>query len=150
MHPETYKNSMEKHYLKDTEITKKELNKVERKLNEHSKDCVKIFKVAEKHGQHKRALKNATVHVNGQLPHLKGNEKDHKKKLEMRPLVNAMDGPKKTVSDIYSDVIAGVVEADNDGTLCSSTEELLATFEAYNNNKVESVEGENKKKKIIG
>ena len=78
MHPETYQKSMKKHYEKDKEIDKKELNKIERKLNEHLKDCVRIFKVAESHGQHKRAIINATVHVNGQLPALVGNEKDHK------------------------------------------------------------------------
>ena len=53
----------------------------------------------------------------------------------MRPVVNAMVGPKKTISDTFSDVAEGVVDANNDGILCFSTEELLGTFERYNKQK---------------
>ena len=136
MLPETFKKSMEKHYKNDKVVGKKEVNRIERKLHEHSRSVVKIFRVAEQSGQHDRALRNATVHTNGQTPSLRGAEKDHKAsdKIEMRPIVNAMDGPKKTVSDIYSDVLSAVVEARNDGTLCSSTEELLEAFESFNSN----------------
>ena len=135
--PDMYRNSMEKHHKGDKEINKKELNKVERKLNEESKSVVRIFRVGEGHGQYDRALKNATVHVNGQVPVLQGAEKDHKQsgvegEIEMRPIVNAMDGPKKTISEIFSDALMAVVEARNDGTLCSSTEELLEAFEGFN------------------
>ena len=57
-----------------------------------------MFKIGYRSGQQKRALRNATVHVNGQLPVLKGAEKDHKVnngKIKMRPIENSMDGQTK-------------------------------------------------------
>ena len=156
MKPESYKESMEERLAVDKEIDEKELNKVERKLNYHSKSVVKIFRVGESHGQYKRALKNATVHVNGEVSVMKGADKDHKASanIKMQPIVNAMDRPKKTVSDIFSDVAIDVVESRNNGILCSSTEELLASIEANNKKKSnnESDVGEDKKNKssIVG
>ena len=64
------------------------------------------------------------MHIDGQIPTLKGTEKDHKvtenKVVKMRPIVNAMDGPKKNISDIFSDIGAAIVESNNDGFLCFS------------------------------
>ena len=94
---------MEEHHKEDKIISKKETNKVERNLNYHSKSLTKIFKVGEAHGQLERAIRNSTVHVNGQIPVMKGLEKDHKTsddrtKVEMRPVINAMEGPKRNIS----------------------------------------------------
>ena len=69
--------------------------------------------------------------MNGQVPNLKGAEKDHKEdksRIRMRPIMNAMDGPKKTISDLYSDILEAVVESN-------STEELLEAFETFNKTK---------------
>ena len=82
---------------------------------------------------------------------MSGADKDHKEtkdNLKMRPIVNAMDGPKKTISDIFSDVITAVAESNSDGILCSSTEELLEAFEAYNN--TVNNNAEDGEKRIIG
>ena len=134
MKAETYLKSMKEHVVDDKEINKKELNKIERKLNGHSKSIVKIFKVGYTHGQQKRALRNATVQINGQVPVLRGAEKDHKSSegnIKMRPIENAMDGPKKTISDIFSDIGAAIVEANSNDVVCSSTEEIIESFEKY-------------------
>ena len=106
MTTQMYKDSMEKRLKDDKIIERKEINQIQRKLNEHSKDIVRIFKVGEDHGQHLRSVRNATVHVDGELPIMKGAEKDHKKyngTIKMRPMLNAMDGPKKNISDIFND-----------------------------------------------
>ena len=132
MNPPTYTNSMEEHHRDDKVISKKELNKIQRKLNDHSKSLTKVFKISVEHGQHEKAKRNATVHVKGQLPVLKGNEKDHKSTIKMRPLMNTMDGPKKNISDNFSDILEAVVDDLDDGTLCSSSEELIESFENYN------------------
>ena len=114
MLPTIYEEGMEEHYKDDKVITKKEVNKVERELNVHSKSVTKIFKIGLSHGQQKRALANSTVHVNGQLPVMKGAEKDHKViengVVKFRPIMNAMDGPKKNVSDTVSDALSTVIE----------------------------------------
>ena len=104
-----------------------------------------MFAIGIEHGQHERAMKNATVHVNGQLPLMQGKEKDHKDAkngIKMRPVMNTMDGPKKNISDNFSDILEEIIDDRNDGVLCSSTEELLEAFEAENKVK-------NEKKKII-
>ena len=132
---ETYKESMKEHHIMDKVINKKELNKIENDLCGHSKSVTKIFQVALKHGQQKRALANATVHKNGQVPVLKGAEKDHKeneKSIKMRPIVNAMDGPKKNISDLFSDIVTPVIASKKNDIICYSTEELLESFEKYN------------------
>ena len=87
------------------------------------------------------------------IPVLKGAEKDHKDTdgaIRMMAIVNAMDGPKKTLSDIFSDLMNGIVEASNDNTLCSSTEELLEAFETYNKEVEHNVANVADGKRIVG
>ena len=50
----------------------------------------------------------------------------------MRPIVNAMDGPKRILSDIFSDIGNAVIESSKSDVVCYSTEELLESFEAFN------------------
>ena len=141
MNPKTYEEGMEEHHVDDKILSKKELNKVQRRLNEHSKSMTKVFNIGKEHGQHNRAMVNATVHVNGQLPILSGQEKDHKNSdsIKMRPTVNSMDGPKKNISDNYSDILVGIVKARDKGVLCSSTEELLESFEENNSKREKTI-----------
>ena len=97
-------------------------------------------------------MANPTVHKNGQIPDLKGAEKDHKEnenEVKMRPIVNAMDGPKKNISKIFSDVATPVIESMGNDIVCYSTEELLESFENYNN-KVDNNNVETSSEFIIG
>ena len=109
--PKTYKDGMQEHVENDRIIDKKELNKVERILGEHSKSSVKIFKIGDKYGQLKRAVANSVIQVNGQLPILKGADKDHKKtkdnEVKIRAILNTMNGPKRVISEVFSDVKLG-------------------------------------------
>ena len=66
----------------------------------------------------------------------------------MRPIVNAMDGPKKNISDTFYD-IAAPVDSNDEGIMCFSTEELLETFES-SNKRSDSLPKESKVKTIIG
>merc|ERR1711954_359248 len=50
----------------------------------------------------------------------------------MRPIENAMDGPKKTISDLFRDLGSAIVDANSNDVVCSSTEEILQAFEDYN------------------
>ena len=51
MKGETYLVSMEEQHKMDKEIDKKEVNKIERNLNKHSKSVVKIFNVGDSRRQ---------------------------------------------------------------------------------------------------
>ena len=66
----------------------------------------------------------------------------------MRPVLDAMEGPKKTICDIYSDIIHGVIESKDDDVMCYSTEELLAAIEEYND-KIEKTAEVPQQKRII-
>ena len=101
------------------------------------------------HGQEKRALRNATVHVDGQTY---GREKDHKESnggIKMRPVLDAMEGPKKVICDIYSDVLAAVIESKDSDVMCSSTEELIEAIEE-NNKYLERKYPEGIPKRVVG
>ena len=67
----------------------------------------------------------------------------------MRPVLDAMEGAKKTVCDIYSDVLYGVIEAIDNDVICKSTEELIAAFENYNSS-IENYGSNENPKRIIG
>ena len=75
-------------------------------------------------------MANATVQRNGEIPLMKGSDKDHKKKIQMRPICNGMVGPKKALSGIVSEVLENVSEIC-DHKICKSTEEMIYSFEEY-------------------
>merc|ERR1711954_394672 len=81
---------------------------------------------------------------------MRGAEIDHKVgEIRMRPIENSMDGPKKTISDIFSDLGSAVIESIENDIICSSTEEVLETFEEYNKKRDENING-NGTDNIIG
>ena len=97
--PDVYDAGMVEHTKGDKIISKKQLNKIENKLSDHSRSVVKIFRVGSNFHQEKRAVANATVQTNGQIPTLRGTDKDHKitknDEVKLRSIVNTNDGPKK-------------------------------------------------------
>ena len=133
--PEDYVESMKSHIEKERKTDDKGSNKISRTLNRHFKDFVKILQIGKTYGQTKRAIVNATVNENGEIPVSTGTHKDHKDPTEgfkMRPIVNAMNGPKCALSGMIRDVLEGVIENIGSTSVCKSTEELLYTFEEYN------------------
>ena len=116
---------------------------------------MKILQIGKTYGQTKRAIANATVNENGEIPMLTGTHKDHKDPKEgfkMCPIVNAMNGPKCAPSGMVSDILEGVIENIGSTSVCKSTEELLYTFEEYNNtiDKDVAEKNFNRKRKVIG
>ena len=152
--PNIYKESMKCHTEKDLKTDMKGANKIAKTLNEHSKDFVKILNIGESHGQNKRAIRNATVHKDGEIPLLVGAFKDHKdtkEGIKMRPIMNAMSGPKRALSDMFSDVLEQVLDINNDEIWCKSTKELLHAIESYNKEtKSKTLTNNEKEKKIVG
>ena len=133
MPPETFEIAMEKHVSGDKEIDVKEGNKIAGSLGKHSKSYVKIIGIGKNHGQkdHKRAIANATVHKDGEIPILRGSDKDHKSEIEMRPICNGMVGPKKPLSEMVSETLETILEVDG-VKICKSTEDMIYSFETYN------------------
>ena len=138
MTPKLFENAMEKHVAGDREIDVKEGNKIAGKLGRHSKSFVKIIGIGKNHGDkdHKRAIANVTVHRDGEIPLMRGNDKDHKDELDMRPICNGMVGPKKPLSEMVSETLETILEV-NENEICKSTEEMIYAFEMYNKHKTD-------------
>ena len=126
-------------------------------MNDSSQSLTKIIGIGKSHKQEKRAMSNVVVSKNPEIPVLSGTDKDHKEcdvgEIKMRPMVNAMMGPKKALSEIYSKVINYVVECEETETVCKNTEELLGAFEEFNKNNENTRntnDGKEKEKLIIG
>ena len=120
-------------------------------FNNASKSLANIVNMGFKSGQQETILMNDVILEECELPILSGLSKDHKNGSKMRPMVNAMDGPKKSISDNNSVVVAAIVGSNDNGTLCSSTEEWLESLEAYNKRKDENNEStDNKIKRVTG
>ena len=150
MNTKTYEMAMEEHVSKDKEISVSEANRIAGVLNKHSKCFVKIIGIGKSHGNkdHKRAVANTTVHKNGEIPIVKGTDKDHKPSgLHMRAICNGMVGPKKALSEMVSESLEAILEV-NGNRICKSTEEILYMFEQYNKQIMDI--NESTKEKIIG
>ena len=77
-----------------------------------------------------------------EIPVLSGTDKDHKickdGEVKMRPIVNAMVGPKKALSESYSKVLNHISNSEKTNTVCKNTEELLEAFEQFNKDNAEN------------
>ena len=62
----------------------------------------------------------------------------------MRPIVNAMVGPKKSLSERFSEVMENVLSTVEEDIICTSTEELLHYFENHNTKTKYNSEDKNK------
>ena len=83
----------------------------------------------------KSAITNHDCHV----PVTIGLEKDHKPRVpgqppKMRPVCLASEANNSQLSQVLAWIVNAITKfADKDGVLCSSTEEMVASLEAVNN-----------------
>ena len=101
-------------------------------MNDNSKCLSRIVGIGKAKNQEKRALANVVVSQYPEIPVLSGADKDHKEckknEVKMRPIMNAMVGPKKCLSELYSKILRYIAECQKSDTVCKNTEELLAEF----------------------
>ena len=154
LEPEIFIDSMKQHTTKDRKIDKNQLKKVVNIMNENSKSVNKIIGTGKFKNQDKRAISNVIVSKHPEVPVLSGTDKDHKKcekgEVKMRPIVNAMVGPKKALSESYSKVLNYISESEKSNTVCKNTEELLEAFEQFNKDNIENKNNGEKEVMIIG
>ena len=154
LEPEIFIDSMKQHTTKDRKIDKNQLKKVVNIMNENSKSLNKIIGTGKFKNQDKRAISNVIVSKHPEVPVLSGTDKDHKKcekgEVKMRPIVNAMVGPKKALSESYSKVLNYISESEKSNTVCKNTEELLEAFEQFNKDNTENKNNGEKEVMIIG
>ena len=139
---------MKPHIENKTEVDKTYLTKTANKMSEVGKSLVKILGIGKESGQEKRALGNAHVFPQTELPVIHGLHKDHKPGRDKRPVVNGNVGPASSLSNILSDVgeyfVDELRETMEQSSSCKSTEELISQFLEFNNNHDNQVESDRK------
>jgi hypothetical protein len=129
MTPEGYKEAAEEH-LNDEEINWEDINKIEVKMNRHSKQMVKIFSMGSVHDQKDRMFSAYTTKDSrpGEVSFLIKDHKDPKPGKTVpptRPVCNAREGPNSRLSNLVAQILNKVADAADEGGECKSTEEML-------------------------
>jgi hypothetical protein len=119
----------------DEIITMKEVKRIEKNINEHAEQLVRIINAGVDTGQTKRIKSNLKT-IDNQIPILSGTHKDHKKVKDellgpdLRPLMGATVGPNVALTNfIARDILRKVADEASVGYDRKSTEEVLSKFE---------------------
>jgi hypothetical protein len=124
------------------------VRKLEKENNMHLSQLNRMFKVGS-NLNHGSRIAGASTSTNVPPPPIYGTRKDHKPEEpdqehlgpDVRPVVGAKEAPTSRLGHFVSKVINHFVECEDDSTLCNSTEDMKAAFEAFN-----KLDNETKKK----
>ena len=131
---QNFLNSMGPHFENDSEVTRDDVSKSEKILNNHSKSWSNILKLGKNSGNNQpERIKNAMKVTDSDVPPMKGMRKDHKVSTDKvlgppcRPLSNASIGPNSNLANLMTRVLQPVKQKLNSrlGAEIVSTEELL-------------------------
>jgi hypothetical protein len=138
---ENYVKKMDKHIETDEIITMKEVKRIEKNINEHAEQLVRIINAGVDTGQTKRIKSNLKT-IDNQIPILSGTHKDHKKIKDellgpdLRPIMGATVGTNVALTNfIARDILRKVADEASVGYDRKSTEEVLSKFEEFNENR---------------
>ena len=146
--PNNYKQTIQKHTEGDDIIDEETVRKLEKENNMHLSQLNRMFKVGS-NLNHGSRIAGASTSTNVPPPPIYGTRKDHKPEEpdqehlgpDVRPVVGAKEAPNSRLGHFVSKVINHFVECEEDSTLCNSTEDMKAAFEAFN-----KLDNETKKK----
>ena len=148
--PKNYEKALMKHTTKDEELIEEDkVRKIENKMNQHLKQLSKMFKVGE-NNDHEHRIAGANTSTNTEAPPLYGLRKDHKEtknEIEgppVRPVCGAKEAPNSRLSHFLSRIVNDYADNADIGTECRSSEEMRASFEAFNEETSEEVKLESK------
>ena len=133
-----YLDKLKPHTENDEEITWKEKEESEKVLNAHTAQLARILMIGKKWKQEDRVKSAVTNHL-GHIPSLYSLPKDHKPVPDdtgpkCRPVCGASEAPNGQLSEILSEVVVALSHnMDKEiGTMCLSTEEMLAEIDKVN------------------
>ena len=124
----------------DKEIDRKELKRIERRINEHTKMWCKILNAGETHGHFKRIM-NSKVTSSEQAASKYMMYKDHKKGGGYRPVVSGCSSNTLGLSNLLSDVLESLCLSVVDPFEIISSEDMLASIERFNDDIKRKLEG---------
>ena len=134
-------NKMKKHLKDDLVISDKKIRSIERNLNSETDEWIDILQIGRDVKQLKRTKFNMKS-THNPIPILRGTSKDHKvaddPKIgpDLRPIMGARIGPNTSMAQIACKMLRAISESFPENAAIKSTEELLRTFENYNNSEI--------------
>ena len=148
--PKNYEKALMKHTMEDEELLEEDrVRKIENKMNQHLKQLSKMFKVGE-NNEHEYRIAGANTSTNTEAPPLYGLRKDHKvteneqEGPPVRPVCGAKEAPNSRLSHFLSRIVNDYADSADIDTECRSSEEMRASFEAFNEETSEEVKLESK------
>ena len=151
---ENYNHTMEQHTCNDREVTRQEAHLMERTLNNHTLQVARALGVGAGCTDSQAArLKAALINQDKEPPVLYGTPKDHKpvapgdedKGPPARPICGARKAPNGQLSDLLSRLLDPMcdMEAEERGSECRSTEDMLSSLEDLNQELAQEMEDTN-------
>ena len=131
MKKDEYLSLGEKLNSKDKEIDRKEMRRIERRINEHTKLWCKILNAGEQHGHFKRIV-NSKVTNSEQAASKYLMYKDHKIGGGYRPVVSGCNSNTLGLSNLLSDVLESLCQSVHEPFEIISSEDMLANLEKIN------------------
>ena len=127
---ENMKSKMQVHLENDKILDKKQTAKIEKLLNDETRNWIEIMNIGNEVNQKKRTVFNL-VSTDNPIPILRGTAKDHKvlkepeRGHELRPIMGARIGPNHSLAQIGSKFLRAIAESVKETKVVRSTEELL-------------------------
>ena len=115
----------------DKELSRGDVRRIEKLLNNHTRALIKIFKVGEEHGHLKRVTESKLQESENCAPKYY-MYKDHKREGGWRPVVSGCSSNTLGLSNLMSDVIESLACGFEDPYEVISSQDMLSRFEDYN------------------
>ena len=115
----------------DKKLTRKEVQKIEEKLNDHTRMLAKAMNMGESHDHLSRILASKISNSENTAPKYY-LYKDHKKVESWRPVVSGCSSNTLGLSNLLSEMIESVANAVDNPFEVISSEDLLSRIENFN------------------
>ena len=116
---------------RDKEVSRKELRKIEKSINDHTRMILKVVNAGESHGHLDRITKSKLTVSETEAPKY-FLFKDHKKVESWRPVVSGCSSNTLGLSNLLSDMVESICSSVNDPFEVISSEDMLARLERFN------------------
>ena len=132
----SYQEMGQEHIAGDREISEKEVNETERKMNAHCAMLLKVTKMGS-NWQHEDRHRESNIKHSGYVAPMSLLVKDHKKVEEgklpkTRPVVSASEGIGTSFSNILSEIVEPLADSLTDSMEVISTEDFISRIEETN------------------
>ena len=116
---------------RDMKIDRKQLKRIEKEINDHTRMLLKVVNAGEAHGHLDRITKSKITNSETETPKY-FLFKDHKENESWRPVVSGCNSNTLGLSNLLSDIVESVCSSVSNPYEVISSEDLLARIELFN------------------